>query len=95
MSIAITTVLTAVYALFLILVAYGVELLARRASDSEAERFHRVIACTVVTLSALFPLATVATVRQSLDIIVLVSAGVLGLMAAVPLVVRLRRSVAQ
>src|SRR5262249_14925710 len=38
MSIAISTALTAAYALFLIVVAYGVELLARRATDSEAGR---------------------------------------------------------
>jgi hypothetical protein len=92
MSIAISTALTAAYALFLILVAYGVELLARRATGSEAVRFHRVIACTVAALGALFPLATVATVRRSLDIVVLLLTGLLGLIAGVPLALRLRRS---
>jgi hypothetical protein len=94
MSIAISTVLTIAYALFLILVAYGIELLARTATDSEAGRFHRVIACTVAALGALFPLATVATVRHSLDIVVLVSTGFVGIIAGVPLALRLRRSAA-
>jgi hypothetical protein len=92
MSIAVSTALTAAYALFLTLVAHGIELLARRATDSEAARFHRVIACTVATLGALFPLATVATVRRSPDIAFLLLVGSLGLIGGVQFVMRLRRS---
>jgi len=50
------------------------------------------MACTVAALGVLFPLASAAAARQSLDIVLLLLTGVLALLASMPLAVRLRRS---
>lgn len=60
--------------------------------NSEAERFHRGVACTVAVLAVLWPLAFAATRRSGADVVVLVVVAVAAALAGLPLWSHLRRT---
>jgi hypothetical protein len=60
--------------------------------SSEAERFHRGVACAVAVLAVLWPLATTLTGRTGTEIVVLVGASLAVALASWPLWSHLHRS---
>ncbi|HEX6246357.1 MAG TPA: hypothetical protein VFZ64_00685 [Nocardioidaceae bacterium] len=60
--------------------------------SSEAERFHRAIACTVAVLAVLWPLVTMAGERTGIELAVLGGAALLVAIGSWPLWSHLRRS---
>ena len=59
---------------------------------SEAARFHRGIACAIVLMGLVWPLATLATSPGSAEVLVLVTAVAVALLASLPLWSHLRRT---
>lgn len=59
---------------------------------SEAARFHRGIACAVVVLGLIWPLATIASSPARTEVLVLAAAMLLAVLASLPLWSHLRRS---
>lgn len=59
---------------------------------SEAERFHRGIACCIVVLALVWPLASLFTARTTADLLVLLGVTVVVATASLPLWSHLRRT---